>query len=648
MRKAVEAFKFGPPFSLLDFQVELQHDDGVHVFVRVSAAFAERESGDLRRARFTKRLAYGELDRPALLASLREVLRSFILHELDESIVVDGARVFDPHAPGSSAADIAALQAQLELLASSSPFANPKVMAMTCEAKLLPKEELEEALEPLSADAESRVCGHIAALRERITTLEARGRPPTLKEVFGTLDGFLAHARSAARFHGNKEMAKASLLELVVKHVPETEMHRAVGDVELLSADGPAASQPPLAPAQGVAEALGTIENALLAVGNGLVSGRLKAAYAKDALAALRTLHTGVSPISPVLGGRVDSDQPTTTPAPPVTAHEPLGPAQCSVCGKPATCWARREGEARPADLACDECCGGHSTGECERIATTPASPTPTQADDEATRLHNSRWDQLATLRKLAATCATPGCGKPAACWGAYEDPYSPWAPACNDCCGLGNEDGHCERIEATPTQPALVEAVGRVLPALAHVEHVADGRVAQARANLLDAITSLRAAYDAAKGGAAPRETRDKAREPHPADTTPIAPPPQRLRTMTPLPAVPALNAEPTAPEVVWEAPGSIRVVGPRGAEHAEARGRDGEWYELNVGPWPYLLARALAEALRAPAAEIRAYPRLVDSVRSALGHLRASPTGRVGEAITMLSEALTGVPHA
>ncbi|WP_141326114.1 hypothetical protein [Myxococcus sp. AB025B] len=130
MRKAVEAFKFGPPFSLLDFQVELQHDDGDHVYVRVSAAFAERESGDTRRASFTKRVAYGGLNRPALLASLREVLRSFVLHELDESILVDGVRVFDPHAPGAAAADLTALQDQLEVLASPAPTAPS---AVTCD-----------------------------------------------------------------------------------------------------------------------------------------------------------------------------------------------------------------------------------------------------------------------------------------------------------------------------------------------------------------------------------------------------------------------------------------------------------------------------------------------------------------------------------
>lgn len=37
-------------------------------------------------------------------------------------------------------------------------------------------------------------------------------------------------------------------------------------------------------------------------------------------------------------------------------------------------------------------------------------------------------------------------CGKPAACWGAYEGATEPTA-ACGSCCGHGNEDGHCEPL---------------------------------------------------------------------------------------------------------------------------------------------------------------------------------------------------------
>ena len=45
------------------------------------------------------------------------------------------------------------------------------------------------------------------------------------------------------------------------------------------------------------------------------------------------------------------------------------------------------------------------------------------------------------------AVCATPDCGKPASCIGAYEQNDAPEAYACDDCCGHGNEDGHCRPV---------------------------------------------------------------------------------------------------------------------------------------------------------------------------------------------------------
>jgi hypothetical protein len=42
-------------------------------------------------------------------------------------------------------------------------------------------------------------------------------------------------------------------------------------------------------------------------------------------------------------------------------------------------------------------------------------------------------------------TCAI--CSKPAACVGSYEDMPYPGEPACNECCGHGCEDGHCEPL---------------------------------------------------------------------------------------------------------------------------------------------------------------------------------------------------------
>ncbi|NTX08964.1 hypothetical protein [Myxococcus sp. CA040A] len=48
--------------------------------------------------------------------------------------------------------------------------------------------------------------------------------------------------------------------------------------------------------------------------------------------------------------------------------------------------------------------------------------------------------------------------------------------------------------------------------------------------------------------------------------------------------------------------------------------------------------------EVSATPEAELREYPRLVDAMRLALGHLRNGHTGRVGEAIATLSQALEG----
>lgn len=50
--------------------------------------------------------------------------------------------------------------------------------------------------------------------------------------------------------------------------------------------------------------------------------------------------------------------------------------------------------------------------------------------------------------------CAAPGsvplcahCGQPATCIGHYEDPLAKDEYACDDCCGHGNEDGHCRML---------------------------------------------------------------------------------------------------------------------------------------------------------------------------------------------------------
>lgn len=48
--------------------------------------------------------------------------------------------------------------------------------------------------------------------------------------------------------------------------------------------------------------------------------------------------------------------------------------------------------------------------------------------------------DQIRDLR-----CST--CGKPAVCVGRYEDMPEPGEPACDECCGHGCEDGHCDHL---------------------------------------------------------------------------------------------------------------------------------------------------------------------------------------------------------
>lgn len=86
----------------------------------------------------------------------------------------------------------------------------------------------------------------------------------------------------------------------------------------------------------------------------------------------------------------------TPTQPPPDPAHKPLGPAPCAVCAKPATCWGRRNGEPRPSDPACDECCA-HDTGECERIEST--SPAPAQGHE---------LNAHGMCRPSCGACATP------------------------------------------------------------------------------------------------------------------------------------------------------------------------------------------------------------------------------------------------
>lgn len=46
-------------------------------------------------------------------------------------------------------------------------------------------------------------------------------------------------------------------------------------------------------------------------------------------------------------------------------------------------------------------------------------------------------------------------CGKPAACIGKYDNMTKP-EPSCDECCGHGNEDGWCKRIETAAAAPGV------------------------------------------------------------------------------------------------------------------------------------------------------------------------------------------------
>lgn len=66
---------------------------------------------------------------------------------------------------------------------------------------------------------------------------------------------------------------------------------------------------------------------------------------------------------------------------------------------------------------------------------------------------HEQRETAVAICNAVNRTgdrvCAN--CGDRAACFGSYEDELHP-AYACDNCCGHGNEDGHCEPAEGGAT----------------------------------------------------------------------------------------------------------------------------------------------------------------------------------------------------
>lgn len=53
------------------------------------------------------------------------------------------------------------------------------------------------------------------------------------------------------------------------------------------------------------------------------------------------------------------------------------------------------------------------------------------------------RAELLHALKGLEE-CAHCDSGRWPTCVGRYERPTNPWEPACDECCGHGNEDGEC------------------------------------------------------------------------------------------------------------------------------------------------------------------------------------------------------------
>jgi hypothetical protein len=87
--------------------------------------------------------------------------------------------------------------------------------------------------------------------------------------------------------------------------------------------------------------------------------------------------------------------------------------------------------------------------------------------------------------------CAT--CGKPATCYGSYED--KPPEYACDNCCGHGCEDGHCDPIpaggSADPVAAQMAEIQRKAMATVKPYDHSPE--------RLLDSLYVYRAELAAA-----------------------------------------------------------------------------------------------------------------------------------------------------
>ena len=103
-----------------------------------------------------------------------------------------------------------------------------------------------------------------------------------------------------------------------------------------------------------------------------------------------------------------------------------------------------------------------------------------------------------AMYRTASATCAR--CGEPATCLGAYEGAETEQY-GCDECCGHGNEDGHCEEVGSVDTlranSLALLAEVRRLTAALDGVRREERERMAAAVAKVREGWPRVEGAPD-------------------------------------------------------------------------------------------------------------------------------------------------------
>jgi len=91
---------------------------------------------------------------------------------------------------------------------------------------------------------------------------------------------------------------------------------------------------------------------------------------------------------------------------------------------------------------------------------------------DAASHTYKRVWRMYRIGQRLrpcpgCAQCLRCLCGNSAACIGLYEawTKHQKAEPACNDCCGHGCEDGHCDKVDDICDGSGVLPAKGKVRP---------------------------------------------------------------------------------------------------------------------------------------------------------------------------------------